>query len=1133
MRCVHCGTDLLPGKPFCPACGQRTSVRCSACGATVDPGFRFCPDCGAQLLAEARREEAAAGEDRLHRLSRFIPAELAAKIDASRGGMVGERKLVTVLFCDLVGSTAIAERLDPEEYRDLLDEYLAVAFREIYTAEGIVNQLAGDGLMALFGAPVAHEDAPERAVLAALSIRATMAALSDRLRRELDIALSLRIGIHTGPVVVGTIGNDRKMDYTAIGDTTNLAARLQSVAEPGTILISEATQRLVLGRFCTREAGPFELKGKSEPVPAHEVLERRSSATPMGIALARGLTPFVGRAEELEHLRACCDRLASHWAQVVAVVGDAGSGKSRLLYEFKQSLADAAVVFLEGRCSSLSQMVPYAAIVSMLRGYFGLGGDDRGEQACAKIAAKLEAVDRSLCAAYPSLCRLLATAVDDVAELPADERKRETFDAVGHLVSTASERMPVIMIIEDVQWIDAVSLELLQLAASRLQRVRVMLVVSHRPDDEIVWRTQAAFTRLSLRRLPDEAIVAMIRAVAGAPLPRELEGRIVLKAEGNPFFAEELTRGLVEEGHIVTGDDGAATVTRPLGEIAIPNTVQELIGARLDRLRPAAKRAVRVASVLGRQFRRDQLAAVLDGEDIEVAGELDGLERLGIVHRKTVLSDAEFRFGESLTQEIAYEGLLLRERRQLHGRIAQVLQAADDDASPQHAALLAHHFARSDRADKAVPALLTAAREAEILPSYATAVDLYRQAWELAEAILADGRADGEARRWVLDATQGLARLTIIYGSSAATVDPERAARRGRELAEALGDRGSLAALGSLLGLHIMGSARASFDQGLAMTEEALGIALEAELVKPALSVARGLALAYVLDGRFADARAKIDWVMGELERSGDRARLADVYFGACWVRDTVRLYSDDCAGARAGAEETYALAVKAHNQTAQAGMAAKLAHLHLTRADYTAAKEWAERCLAVAEQIANVPTILTAGAVMLSARAALGEPASRYVALVDHAVSTGNHLLLNARVVVDGLLAVGELNRAQKTAELAQSRAGGRLREALAASAIGDVLRARGPADFEAAETSYRRAVEIAEVIGARSVVVAAVLGLAALELARGAPGAAATRLDETLAVCRALDLARDAARAEQLLAQRQSGARTPVHSH
>jgi class 3 adenylate cyclase/tetratricopeptide (TPR) repeat protein len=1132
MQCAGCGTDLLPGKPFCPACGQRASVRCPSCGADIAAGFRFCPDCGARVLTEPPQldNQPAGGDDRLRRLSRFIPAELAAKIDASRGLMAGERKLVTVLFCDLVGSTAIAERLDPEEYRDLLDEYLAVAFREIYTAEGIVNQLAGDGLMALFGAPVAHEDAPERAVVAALSIRAAIASLSDRLRREQDIALNLRIGIHTGPVVVGTIGNDRKMDYTAIGDTTNLAARLQSVAEPGTILVSEATRRLVLGRFRMREVGPFELKGKSEPVTAHEVLERRASATPMGIALARGLTPFVGRAEELEHLRTCYDRLGSHWAQVVAVVGDAGSGKSRLLYEFKQSLADQAVVFLEGRCSSLSQMVPYAAIVSMLRGYFGLGPDD-GEQACAKIAAKLEAVDSSLCAAYPSLCRLLATPVADAAELPADERKRETFDAVGHLVSTASERMPVVMIIEDVHWIDAVSLELLQLAASRLQRVRVMLVVSHRADDEILWRTQAAFTRLSLRRLPDEAIVAMIRAVAGARLPRELEDRIVLKAEGNPFFAEELTRGLVEEGHIVTGD-GAATVTRPLGEIAIPNTVQELIGARLDRLRPAAKRAVRVAAVLGRQFRRDQLAAVLDGEGIDIAGELDGLERLGIVHRKTVLSDAEFRFGESLTQEIAYEGLLLRERRQLHGRIAQLLQAAGE-ATAQHAALVAHHFARSDRADKAVPALLTAAREAEVLPSYATAVDLYRQAWELAEAILAEGRANAEARRWVLDATHGLARLTIIYGSSAATVDPERAARRGRELAEALDDRGSLAFLGSLLGLHIMGSARASFDQGLAMTEEALGIALEAELVKPAISVARGLALAYVLDGRFADARAKIDWVMGELERSGDRARLADVYFGGCWVRDTVRLYSDDLGGARAGAEETYALAVKAHNQTAQAGMAAKLCQLHLTRGDYAAAKEWAERCLALAEQIANVPAILTAGAVMLSARSALGEPASRYIGLVDHAVGAGNHLLLNARVVVDGFLAVGELNRAQKAAELAQSRAGGRLREALTASALGDVLRARGPADFEAAETTYRRAVDVAEAIGARSVAIAARLGLAALELARGTPGAAAARLDELLATCRSLDLGRDASRAEQLLAHRDGGARAPVHSH
>ena len=267
MRCATCGADLLPGKPFCPACGQRASVRCSSCGADIDPGFRFCPDCGAKLAAEPRRDEVATREDRLDRLSRFIPADLAAKIRASRELIAGERKLVTVLFCDLVGSTAIAERLDPEEYRDLLERVPRASRSARSTASRASSTSSpATALMALFGAPIAHEDAPDRAVLAALAIRDALAALDRAATRSGHRAAASRIGIHTGPVVVGTVGSDLKMDYTAIGDTTNLAARLESVAEPGTILISDATHRLGARLLRGARRGPLEVKGKSEPV---------------------------------------------------------------------------------------------------------------------------------------------------------------------------------------------------------------------------------------------------------------------------------------------------------------------------------------------------------------------------------------------------------------------------------------------------------------------------------------------------------------------------------------------------------------------------------------------------------------------------------------------------------------------------------------------------------------------------------------------------------------------------------------------------------------------------------------------------------------------------------------------------
>ncbi len=1123
MRCASCGAELIAGKRFCPACGAGTPVRCPTCGVTVEPGYRFCPDCGARLDGDAPAPAEAPAAERLARLSQHIPPALAAKITATRGNaMVGERKLVTVMFCDLVGSTAIAEHLDPEDYRDLLDEYLELAFREIYRVEGIVNQLAGDGLMALFGAPVAHEDAPVRALLAAVAIRDALARLGLTPRGGHHVALRARIGIHTGPVVVGTVGNDLKMDYTAIGDTTNLAARLQSVAEPGTILVSEPTERLVRGLFTLRAVGPFDLKGKSDPVAAYEVVARRASATPMGIAIARGLTPLVGRAAELAQLRACYERLPGGLAQVVSVVGDAGSGKSRVLYEFKAQLRGDPVSIMEGRCAALNQMVPYAPFATMLRGFFDIASETSGDAVCAKVGAKLRTVDATLCTTYPAICRLLSAPVDQPAEeAPAAERKREIFDAVARLVFTLSERTPVILLLEDVQWIDESSRELLEVAATRLQRARVMLIVTHRPDHELTWRTSAAVTRLTLRRLSDEDTTAIIRALVGNPLPAELERRLLLKADGNPFVTEELTRTLLEGGYVVTTGE-TVRLTRAIGDIPIPDTIQEIIGARLDRLGPQRKRVVQVAAVLGRQFRRDHLASTLDGNGVDLDTVLDDLERRGIVHRKNVLSTDEFRFGESLTQEVAYEGLLLRERRQLHARVARMLEELPGASTPERSTLIAHHFARSDEQERAIEALLGAARKAEELPSYATAVDLYRQAWELAEAMIAQSRdTTGRARTWALQATAGLCRLAIIYGAPAPT-EIDAVARRGRELAETLGDAEALASMGSLHGMHTVSASRESFERGIAMIEEALEIARRGKLAGPALGVSRALALACIMDGRFEAARERIDWVLAELERSGATARLADVYFGACWVRDTVRLYGDDLPGTVAGATDVYEKAVRAHNRTAQAGFAAKLAHTYLLRADYTAARDWAARCLAVAEEIDNTAATLAAAAVSLVVCPVLREPGDRYLGLLEHALGAGSHCVMNAPLVVEALLAAGELPRAERAAELAYARAGGRLREALSLYALAEVMLARGPTHWEAAAGHYTRAIRLAEAIGARSGLALARVGRADLVMRRGGDSPAERdTLRRALADLERLGFAHHVRRAQRLLVE------------
>jgi hypothetical protein len=643
-----------------------------------------------------------------------------------------------------------------------------------------------------------------------------------------------------------------------------------------------------------------------------------------------------------------------------------------------------------------------------------------------------------------------------------------------------------------------------------------MLAVSHRPDYDLPWRTQAAFTRLTLRRLGDEEITAILRSLAGGALPAELEERIRRRAEGTPFFAEELTRALTEQGYIVRAN-GEVRLTRPVEEILIPNTVQELIGARVDRLGAAGKRIVQIASVLGRQFRRDQLARLLDVEGVDLAAELNDLEGRGVIHRKNVLSDDEFRFGESLTQEVAYEGLLLRERRQLHGRIARMLERATDERTAERSTLIAHHYTRSGDPRNAIAALLAAATAAETLPSYATAVDHFLQAWELAEAALAE-TDDPQMRAWALDATYGLSRLTILYGSPA-TIDVDLVARRACELADAHGDTKTLALVSSLRGMHTMGSSRESFAVGLQMVEDALSSVERAGLSGPAISISRALAFGYVLDGRFDAARARIAAVMTALDASGERDRLADVYFGACWVRDTIRLYGDDLPAAERGARETYELAMEAHNRTAEAGMSAKLSYLYVIRGDYESARTWARRCLQTAEEIANMAAMLTAAAVELVAGAALGDHPTRYVGVVDDVLRRGSHILLNARLVVEALLAVGEIQRAERAAELAYRRAGGRLREALSTVALGDALRARGPAHWEAAQRWYTRARSVAADIGARSALVGASLGLAELARTRGNAGRVHSALAGIPEGCERLGLGRDGLRVRRLL--------------
>jgi class 3 adenylate cyclase/tetratricopeptide (TPR) repeat protein len=773
---------------FCGQCGAALAPRCPQCGAEVPAGFRFCGQCGASLQAAPAAAPAAAvappapASAAPPRATGYTPKHLAEKILKSRSALEGERRQVTVLFADLAGFTALAEQRDPEEVHQIIDRCFELITAEVHRFEGTINQYTGDGVMALFGAPIAHEDAPRRAVHAALAIQQALRAYARALEAERGLTLQMRIGVNTGPVVVGRIGDDLRMDYTAVGDTTNLAARLQQVARPGSILVSEHTHRLVGGFFETLDLGETPVKGHS-PIRVFEVLRHRGRRARFDIAAERGLTPLVGRDRELSTLRELFGEMTAGRGQVAFVAGEAGIGKSRLLYEVRRWLADAGepVTWLEGRCISFGQSIPFLPLVDQLRENFGIEEFDGEPEIIAKIEHGMRRMGE-LEAHIPYIRFLLSVDPGDpaISAMEAAARRHKIFAAMRALTLRGAAIRPLVMVVEDLHWIDSSSEEYLTGLMDSVTAARLMLVLTYRIGYAPPFGTRSFHTAMTLRSLSEAEALTMARRVLGTDdFPPELATALMEKAEGVPLFVEEVTKTLLDLG-VLRRENGGYRMVKGIAEVSVPETIEGIIMARLDRLGEDGKRTVQLASVIGRQFLHRLLERIA-GFTGQLEGLLRELKALEIIYEQGLLPEPAYIFKHAVIQDVAYNSLLKERRKELHRAVGYAIEELYADRLPDHYEELAHHFVNGEAWEKAFEYLTRSGDKAKDAYANQAALDFY------AKVLDVGGRLAGKiAARRLMDVHQRRAKVWVLLSRYAdAIADSERML----ELARAAGDR--------------------------------------------------------------------------------------------------------------------------------------------------------------------------------------------------------------------------------------------------------------------------------------------------------------------------------------------------------
>ena len=782
MECPKCGHGNREGAIFCSECGNKFQKVCSQCGSEVEASAKFCDKCGSLITEGKGASDTPLSYTPAHLAERILNEDQALE---ARAAPDGERKTITTLIADIKGSMQLLEELDPEDARNIVDPALKIMMDAVHRYEGFVAQPTGDGIFTFFGAPIAHEDHPQRALYAALLMQDEIKKYAEKLLLEKGINFLIRVGINTGDVLLRSIRkDDLHADYVPVGHSTSLAARMESLAAPGSIVVSEYTHRLTEGFFQFKSMGRAQIKGVSEPLEIYEVQGVGALRTRLQVAARRGLARFVGRQGEIEGMKKSLELTEDGKGQIVAVLGDPGVGKSRLFYEFRQISGKGCLV-LETFSISHGKAYPYLPLIDLLKNYFNITPQDDERKRREKVTGKVLTLDRGLEDTLLYIFSILGIEeeVDPLPQMDPQVKKKRTFDAIKSVLLRESLNQPLIIVFEDLHWLDGESQDFLNLLVESVATARLLLLVNYRPEYSHNWGSKTYYSQLRLDPLGKKEAEQLLTALVGdgdGLIP--LKSLILDKTEGNPFFLEEVVQTLAEEG-ILVGERGNYQLEKPPEELHIPTTVQGVLASRIDRLESEEKEFLQTLSVIGKEFSFGLLKKVVDRPEEELGRLLYHLQEGEFIYEQPAFPEPEYTFKHALTQEVAYNSLLEEHRSILHERTAQAMEEIYRYSLEERYSDLSHHYSRSGYTEKAIEFLGLAGEQSVGRSAYGEGISHLSRAIELLKTF-----PDSlERKRKELDYSMALGPALIAtkgYRSSEA----REIYKRAKELCDEVGD---------------------------------------------------------------------------------------------------------------------------------------------------------------------------------------------------------------------------------------------------------------------------------------------------------------------------------------------------------